>query len=162
MTMAQTTLTEAYLNDLQAENAGRYCVVGALITNAEKKIFVQKRALDRRLFPGCWDIAGGHVESGESLYEALRREIQEETGWELQRLLAVVDIFEWPSGDQTMREFDFLVEVTGDLNHAVLEAGKFTEYRWIGLDEIEILLQNRTPADDTIYRLVRRALEIVG
>ena len=30
-------------------------------------------------FKGCWHVAGGHVEEGESPQEALKREYKEET-----------------------------------------------------------------------------------
>jgi 8-oxo-dGTP pyrophosphatase MutT (NUDIX family) len=97
-----------------AEADGRQCVVGALIRDPEGRIFVLKRAPTRELFPGCWDLPGGHVEPGESLAQALRREIREETGWELIRIRALVHRFDWdagPSGRVTKkREFHFLVE----------------------------------------------------
>ena len=32
----------------------------------------------------CWDVPGGGVEPGESLVEACRREMLEETGWEIE------------------------------------------------------------------------------
>src|SRR6266567_7435531 len=51
----------------QAEAEGRQCVVGALIRNAQGHLLVQKRAPNRKLYPDCWDIIGGHVEVGESL-----------------------------------------------------------------------------------------------
>lgn len=66
----------------QADAEGRECVVGALIADSADRVFVQKRSTNRRLFPGCWDIAGGHVEPGEMLEQALAREIREETGLE--------------------------------------------------------------------------------
>jgi 8-oxo-dGTP pyrophosphatase MutT (NUDIX family) len=44
---------------------------------------VHRRSWDRRTFPGCWDIVGGHVEAGEDLLTALNREVEEETGWQL-------------------------------------------------------------------------------
>ena len=60
---------------MQAAAEGKFCVVGALIRNAQGRVFVQKRAPDRRLFPSCWDVVGGHVEANEGLYDALAREI---------------------------------------------------------------------------------------
>ena len=56
-------------------------VVGAVIVNEDDRAFVHRRGYDRALFPGAWDIPGGHVEPGESPIDALRREVQEETGW---------------------------------------------------------------------------------
>jgi len=35
---------------------------------------------DRRWYPDCWDLVGGHVEPGESPEQALRRECLEEIG----------------------------------------------------------------------------------
>ena len=65
-------------------------VVGALIKDNRNRVYVHRRAVDRRLFPGIWDIVGGHVEPGESAQEALAREIGEETGWRLRRIEGVV------------------------------------------------------------------------
>lgn len=85
------------LLDLQAraEAEGRECVVGGLILDRLGRVLVQKRSMSRRLFPACWDIPGGHVESGETLYQGLAREIREETGWELARIVDLVSAFDW-------------------------------------------------------------------
>lgn len=42
------------------------------------------RAPGRRWFPDVWDFPGGHVEPGERPGEALRREVAEELGVELE------------------------------------------------------------------------------
>ena len=39
-----------------------------------------KRASHRRIYPNCWDVIGGKVESGESITDALCRELDEELG----------------------------------------------------------------------------------
>lgn len=39
---------------------------------------------DRRWYPDCWDLIGGHIEAGETPEEAVRRECREEIGVEIQ------------------------------------------------------------------------------
>jgi 8-oxo-dGTP pyrophosphatase MutT (NUDIX family) len=156
-------LSSDYLASLQAEAeaAGRQCIVGGLIVNDEGRVFVQKRALSQRRFPGGWDIAGGHVEPGETLQAALAREIHEETGWNLVSILRLVDTFDWddPAHGAPRREFDFVVAVDGDLDRPRLEESKFTEWRWVGLGDLDLLAEGRPPDDRVIFHLVRRALE---
>lgn len=148
----------------QAEAEGRACVVGGLLVR-DGRVFVMRRAPDRRLFPGGWDIVGGHVEPGETLWQALAREIEEETGWALARVGDVVEVFDWEverDGQlRRKREFDFLVEVTGDLDRPRLEADQVSEYRWLGCDDLDVLNENRAPGDDAIIRLVTRALSMM-
>jgi 8-oxo-dGTP pyrophosphatase MutT (NUDIX family) len=150
----------------QAEGEGRECVVGALITDAAGRVFVQKRSATRRLFPGCWDIAGGHLEPGETLEQALVREIREETGWELARVLDVVDVFDWEMVEDgrtlRKRDFEFLVEVAGDLERPRLQESKVTEYRWISAEDLDILKENRSDPDIAVYNLVKQALTLKG
>ena len=137
---------------------GKLCVVSALIKNKRGHIFVQKRTLDRQLFPGCWDVVGGHVETGETLFEALAREVKEETGWQLTRLVALLDTVAWEAHRIARREFSFLVEVEGDLEHPVLEKNKVSEHRWLSPGQLDILKENRSADDLTILRLVENAL----
>ena len=146
----------------QAQADGRHCIVGALIANAEGRVFVMRRAPTRRLFPGGWDIVGGHVEMGESLADALAREIREETGWLLRRIVALVALFDWEAGGEMggRREFDFQVEVTGDLERPHLEEHAFTAYHWVGLDDLDLMMENRAPDDTAIRDVVGRALEM--
>ena len=46
-----------------------------------RKILLQKRSMSKDIQPGKWDTAvGGHVDYGETIVEALRREVREEIG----------------------------------------------------------------------------------
>src|SRR5882672_5093108 len=98
---------------------GCACVVGALILDTQGRAFVRRRSWDRHLFPGCWDIVGGHVETGEDVLTALEREIAEETGWQLRGSPQLIHVADWESGALALgvrrREFDFLVGIDGDL-----------------------------------------------
>jgi len=56
-------------------------VVHLHIFDKKGRLFLQKRAENKDLFPGYWDTAvGGHIASGEKLEYALMRETQEELG----------------------------------------------------------------------------------
>ncbi len=52
--------------------------VGAIIHDAEGRIVVVRRGRSPSL--GLWSLPGGRVETGESEPDALRREVHEETG----------------------------------------------------------------------------------
>ena len=54
-------------------------VVHLHIINRQSKIYLQRRGMDKELYPGLWDTAvGGHVDYGELLETALYREASEE------------------------------------------------------------------------------------
>jgi len=113
---------------------------GALIIDDEGRIFVQRRSPERKLFPNTWDIVGGHVEPGESVDEALRREVEEETGWRISVVLGPVGEFSYTGDDgQDRVEQDFLVRVDGNLDRPRLEKGKHTEWRWITEADLDLL-----------------------
>lgn len=140
-------------------------MVGALIVN-EGRVFVHRRGPQRAFLPNCWDIAGGHVESGETLLDALEREVHEETGWHLAAERRLVETSDWQTDRDdpatARREFDFLVTVDGDLVRPRLEIPKHTEYRWVGPDDLEILDENRGKDDGAIRRLVVLALSLTA
>ena len=146
----------------KAKGEGKICAVGAIIRDARGRVFVHRRGPDRRFLPGCWDLVGGHVEAGEDLLTALRREIEEETGWALSGTPALMHVEDWvadgPNGPEPHREFDFCVEVAGDLGRPRIERPKHVEFRWIGPEETSILDENRGADGGFIRRIVEIAL----
>jgi 8-oxo-dGTP diphosphatase len=146
----------------EAERAGRRCAVGALIRDADGRVFVHRRGPERRVLPGCWDIPGGHVEAGERLVDALAREVAEETGWRLTGEPRLVFVSDWETSEgatvDARREFDFLAEVDGDLSRPQLERPQHVEFAWVDRDTIDLVDENRGADDGLIRRLVTSAL----
>jgi 8-oxo-dGTP pyrophosphatase MutT (NUDIX family) len=58
-------------------------VVHLHLINSRGELYLQKRPAWKDIQPGKWDTAvGGHVDYGETIEEALRREVREEIGLE--------------------------------------------------------------------------------
>jgi 8-oxo-dGTP pyrophosphatase MutT (NUDIX family) len=135
---------------------------GALVVDDDGRIFFQRRSAQRKLFPNAWDIVGGHLEPGENLGDALRREIFEETGWRLSVILGQVGEYTYTGDDGLDRhEHDFLVRVDGDLARPRLEVGKHTEFRWLGADDLAVLDESAEINDGMIRRIAEDGFEVL-
>lgn len=149
----------------QAHRDGKTAAVGALIRDARGRVFVHRRGPDRRFLPDCWDLVGGHVEPGEDLLAALRREVCEETGWTVRGTPALMHVEDWttegPDGSEPHREFDFYVEVEGDLERPRLEVPKHVEFRWVEPGDTDVLDENRGRDDGFVRRIVEKGLRAI-
>lgn len=136
---------------------------GAVIVDDDLRVFIQRRSKTRRLFPDTWDIVGGHLEPGETVEEALYREVSEETGWRVSIVLATIGDHSYVGEDGLTRvETDFLIRVDGDLSRPRLEVGKHTEFRWIGRDEIDVLDENRGVDGGAVKEIVRGGFTLLS
>ncbi|XP_073423051.1 nucleoside diphosphate-linked moiety X motif 17 [Dendrobates tinctorius] len=79
-------LTAEQAASLPEEIASRGVDVGVaiLLQSINKRVLLTRRAKELRIFPNVWVPPGGHMEDGEQLHEAGLRELQEETGLNLQ------------------------------------------------------------------------------
>jgi 8-oxo-dGTP pyrophosphatase MutT (NUDIX family) len=127
---------------------------GALIVDDEGRIFIQRRSADLPLFPDSWDIVGGRVRPGESVDEAVRREVTEETGWQVSVVLGHVGEFSYTGDDERERvEQDFLVRVDGDLARPRSQASRHTEWRWLAESDLPALDGNGS-GDPLVRRIL--------
>jgi nucleoside triphosphatase len=106
--------------------------VGALIFNEREQLLLVKT----HKWNGRYTIPGGHVELGESLTEALKREIREETGLELlQAEFLCYQEFIFNESFWEKRHFlffDFICRVKGEVVTLNEEA---QDYVWVDFEE---------------------------
>ena len=56
------------------------------IDEENKKILISKRSMNKKYFPGLWEVIGGNLEFGEDFEDCVIREVQEEINCRIQNL----------------------------------------------------------------------------
>ena len=122
--------------------------VGAVIV-VDGRVVLVKRAHEP--LRGEWNLPGGGVEVGETLEDACRREVREETGLEV-RVGPVIEVF-----DRIMRDADGRVQYHFVLvDFVCVRTGGTLQ---CGSDASDILLAD--PSDLVPYRLTDKALQVI-
>ncbi len=81
---------------------------------SDKGIFLQKRAITKKIQPGKWDTAvGGHVDPGENIERALARETFEEIGV-TQFEASLLKKYIWESPVERELVFSFITKYSGN------------------------------------------------
>lgn len=126
--------------------------VGALIVDDEGRLFLAKRGPKAKNERGLWEFPGGGVEFGETLRDALVREIREEYGITIDvgELLTVTDHI-LPDEGQHWVSPSYICRIV-DGTPAILEPEKCSATGWFALDDIPADLTQVTRHDLALYR----------
>lgn len=110
-------------------------VVGALIVNKDEKILLAKSAK----WVGKWTVFGGHVELGEKMEDAIKREIKEESGLEVEiesRLDFSESIFDKDFNEKKHFIFlDYVCLCDGQEEVALNDEFEKDAYKWVSIEE---------------------------
>jgi len=105
-------------------------VVAGLIFR-KGRVLISQRS-DNAPFPLKWEFPGGKVEKGESREAALRRELKEELGIEIDNLNLVFSHHHFYSAELTVHLRFYRVGIfTGEIENRI-----FRQLQWAALDEL--------------------------
>ena len=130
------------------EKVGHECIflnfVTACIKNDKGEILLQKRGDGRG-----WGLLGGAIELGESLEDALIREVKEESGYDVkvEKLIGVYGNYfdEYPNGDKA-QTINILFECRIIKEGKYFDKGETKELRFINIED-EIKMFNKQHTD---------------
>lgn len=110
--------------------------VGAVVWNAAGEVLLIRRAKPPR--QGAWSIPGGKVEWGESLHEALAREVREETGLAIS-IGDMIEVVESriPDADGSTLHHYVLIDFTADaIGREVCAGDDASDARFVSLSDL--------------------------
>ncbi len=123
--------------------------VHILIVNEEKThTLLQKRCVDKELYPDMWDVAvGGHISLNESALTSAKRELEEELGMDVSNLNIehVKTVKESLSNNGIIsNEFVsiFIVYKDINLNELKLQKEEVSEANWFNKEQLNDLINN--------------------
>jgi mutator protein MutT len=126
--------------------------VKALITNEAGRVLLMKTGTG--FHEAHWDFPGGRIQEGQTAIEALKREIEEETG------IAEVDNIEFFQGCISNHELTFegmkpvglvlmTYKVTIPEDSEIKLSDEHVEYEWVAMAEAAERLSNKYPVELT-------------
>jgi mutator protein MutT len=126
--------------------------VGAIIVDQQGCIFLARRGPKAKNERGLWEFPGGSVEFGETLAQALQREIQEEYGIQISvgKLVDVVDHI-LSEEHQHWVSPTYICEIVSGEPY-IREPEKCTEIGWFYIDQVPKELTQITRLNLAHYR----------
>lgn len=127
--------------------------VGALIINDRGEIFITKRGKLATNERGTWEIPGGKVHFGETLADAVKREMKEEYGVDLTLT------YQFPAQNHLIPDAhehwvptSFIAKIKPGQTPKILEPDKCDAIGWFSLDHLPAPLSIITKLDLATYR----------
>ncbi len=122
--------------------------VGVMLFDDCGQVFLSKRSQNSKNERGCWEFPGGSVEFGERLRDAIKREVKEEFGVEIE----ITDQF--PAADhiipleqQHWVATTFLAKIKNGQIPRIMEPHKCDGIGWFSLDALPSPLSIITQID---------------
>lgn len=128
----------------------------AFIINDEGEILIVKR--DKEIiYVDKWDIPGGKLDNDETLIEAISREIMEEVGLKLEKIICTLSSskFEGKLGDKLIIYRNiYLCKASGEIKLSP----EHSEYKWVAPEDLK---KYELPEDKDLLNIIESLPKII-
>ena len=108
------------------------------IMNDKGEVLMQKRSDNKNRHPGEWAKTGVHVEAGESVEDALQREVKEEVGALIPKeCMNLISIFRSHNPANNFFVYSFISVVNYKVEDFKLQKEEVAEIRYFTIEELE-------------------------
>ncbi len=135
-------------------------VVSAFIYRPGEFLIAQRSA-NESFLPNHWELPGGHVDYGEPMEVALKREIREELQIDV-TIQGIIGAFTYLSSNQRPTvEVDYFATLTEPSQTIKLNPDEHSDYKWIGAAEVDRYFE-AGPVKEIIDTAIQRLTETKG
>lgn len=117
--------------------------VSCWIMNKKGEILLQKRATNKLRNPNMWSKTGGQVDSGESVEDAIFREVKEELGIEIPKdQIQVLECWKGSNINNKRFAYNFIFIVDYKIDDYKLQKEEVAEVKYFTIEEMEQIKKN--------------------
>lgn len=116
--------------------------VSCWIMNEKGEVLLQKRAGEKRRNPNKWAKTGGQVDSGETVEEAIFREVKEELGIEMPKEQIEIDSIYKSDNKNKRFVYNYIFVVDYKLEDYILQKEEVADVKYFTIEELEEIRKN--------------------
>lgn len=122
--------------------------VSAWIMNYNGEILLQKRSLTKKKNPGMWAKTGGHVEYGEDVISAIKREVYEEIGLNI-KTYEFINLNKYDTEKEKYFAYGYIVFTDLKIDDFILQKEEVDSIKYFTIEE---LINNKNNSEFTFYK----------
>lgn len=122
---------------------GKYTLYALALIQNQDGYLITRRTLDKKWAAGAWEIPGGGVMSGETSLEAIKREVKEETGLNVNDSISLLYSYkniDLERGDNYFTDI-YLCPLDFTIDDVHIQEREVLDYKCADLNEITRLFQ---------------------